>query len=68
MKIPHDFKPVLAKISHQNSLGRSEWFEVVYYDNDIAHGWKAYADSDTFKDGEKVERWEYADALPLMNC
>lgn len=55
---PKDFEPVLAEVAHTNSLGRSRWFEVVYY----AEGsWNCYAGSRTFKDGEVVLRWRYAE-------
>lgn len=54
---PKDFEPVLAEISHINSLGKSKWFEVVYY----AEGdWRCFAGSHTFRDGETVLRWRYA--------
>lgn len=52
---PADVKPVLAKIEHINSLGKSSWYEVVYFDEH----WRCYAGSDTFKDGEKVVKWRY---------
>jgi hypothetical protein len=52
---PSELKPVLAKIDHINSLGKSTWYEVVYYDKH----WRCYAGSDTFKDGEKVVKWRY---------
>jgi hypothetical protein len=57
--IPTEFKPVLAKISHINDLGKSEWYEVVYYSD----GWQSYSGSDTFKDGETVLIWKYCDNL-----
>jgi hypothetical protein len=47
--------PIIAKIEHINDLGKSEWYEVVYYDN----GWYSYAGSKTFQDGEKVVEWKY---------
>ena len=61
MELPKYLKPVLAEIQHQNSLGSSKWFEVVYYDDDIDNKWCCYAGSDTFKDGHQVLRWKYAD-------
>ena len=47
--------PILAKIEHINDLGKSTWYEVVYFDKH----WRCYAGSDTFKDGEKVVKWRY---------
>jgi len=52
---PSELEPVLAKIEHINSLGKSSWYEVVYFDK----YWRCYAGSDTFKDGEKVVKWRY---------
>jgi len=37
-------------------LGKSTWYEVVYFDGN----WRCYAGSKTFKDGEKVIKWKYA--------
>ena len=37
-KAPKEFHPVLAKIEHINDLGKSKWYEVVYYNN----GWNSY--------------------------
>lgn len=59
MKKPSELEPVLAEISHINDLGKSKWFEVVYYDN----GWRSYAGSKTFKDGETVINWKYCKDL-----
>lgn len=39
--------------------GAQQWYEVVYYGDDDK--WNCYAGSDTFKDGEQVARWRYAD-------
>ena len=47
--------PILAKIEHINDLGKSKWYEVVYYDD----GWCSYVGSKTFQDGEKVVEWKY---------
>ena len=47
--------PILAKIEHINDLGKSKWYEVVYYDE----GWHSYAGSKTFQDGEQVVEWKY---------
>ncbi len=47
--------PILAKIEHINDLGKSKWYEVVYYDD----GWHSYAGSKTFQDGEQVVEWKY---------
>jgi hypothetical protein len=55
-KIPEDLESVLAKIEHINSLGKSVWWEVVYYNNGQ---WYAFGDSNTFKDGENVIDWKY---------
>ena len=52
---PSELEPVLAKIEHINSLGKSSWYEVVYFDG----YWQCYAGSNTFKDGEKVIKWRY---------
>ena len=48
-------EPVLAEIEHINDLGKSKWYEVVYFDEN----WRSYADSKTFQDGEKVIKWKY---------
>ena len=53
---PIQLEPVLAEIEHINDLGKSKWYEVVYFDEN----WKSYAGSKTFQDGEKVIRWKYA--------
>ena len=45
---PSELEPVLAKIEHINSLGKSSWYEVVYFDGN----WRCYAGSNTFKDGK----------------
>lgn len=47
--------PILAKIEHINDLGKSSWYEVVYYDDK----WYSYAGSKTFEDGEQVVKWKY---------
>lgn len=52
---PSELEPVLAKIEHINSLGKSTWYEVVYFDKQ----WRCYAGSDTFTNGEKVVKWKY---------
>ena len=59
MKKPSELEPVLAEISHIDNLGKSKWFEVVYYDN----GWRSYAGSKTFEDGEIVIKWKYCKGL-----
>ena len=61
MNLPKNLRPVLAKIHHVGDLGHEEWHEVVYYDDDIEQQWCCYAGSKTFKDGERVVAWEYAD-------
>ena len=53
---PIQLEPVLAEIEHINDLGKSKWYEVVYFDEN----WQSYAGSKTFQDGEKVVRWKYA--------
>jgi len=53
---PIKLEPVLAEIEHINDLGKSTWYEVVYFDGN----WRSYAGSKTFKDGERVLRWKYA--------
>ena len=62
--IPKELEPVIAKINHQNDLGLSQWYEVVYYDNDK---WCSYSNSKTFEDGEQVLNWEYCKLLNLNN-
>jgi len=52
---PIQLEPVLAKIEHINDLGKSNWYEVVYFDGK----WNSYAGSKTFDDGEKVISWKY---------
>ena len=52
---PIELEPVLAEIEHINDLGKSKWYEVVYYDGN----WCCYSGSKTFKDGEKVVKWKY---------
>lgn len=52
---PSELEPVLAKIEHINSLGKSKWYEVVYFDGE----WRSYSGSKTFQDGEKVVKWKY---------
>lgn len=52
---PIQFEPVLAEIEHINDLGKSKWYEVVYFDRN----WRCYAGSKTFQDNEKVIRWKY---------
>ena len=52
---PIQLEPVLAEIEHINDLGKSKWYEVVYYDS----GWYSYSGSKAFQDGEKVIRWKY---------
>lgn len=52
---PNQLEPVLAEIEHINDLGKSKWYEVVYFDEN----WKSYSGSNTFDDGEKVINWNY---------
>lgn len=58
-EVPTKLESVLAKISHQNGLGLSQWYEVVYYDGK----WRSYSGSTTFKDGEIVVEWKYCKEL-----
>ena len=53
---PTQLEPVLAQIEHINDLGKSKWYEVVYFDKN----WRSYAGSETFEDGEQVVKWKYA--------
>jgi hypothetical protein len=53
---PIELEPVLAEIEHINDLGKSTWYEVVYFDGN----WHCYAGSKTFNDGERVIKWKYA--------
>ena len=53
---PIQLVPVLAEIEHINDLGKSKWYEVVYFWDE---NWRSYADSKTFQDGEKVIKWKY---------
>jgi hypothetical protein len=55
MGIPNESEPVLALITHQNDLGKNEWYEVVCF----FQKWKSYAGSKTFEDGEQVVKWKY---------
>jgi len=55
-EVPAELEAVLAKISHINDLGLSQWYEVVFYADDK---WCSYSGSNTFKDGEKVIEWVY---------
>ena len=67
MSTPKDFNPVLAKIASTNDLGRSEYWEVVYYDGDKGL-WCSYTGSDTFEDGEVVLGWQYCNEISLKEC
>jgi len=53
---PTELEPVLAKLSHINDLGTSQWYEVVYYDD---NRWCSFSGSKTFEDGERVIEWKY---------
>lgn len=52
---PTELEPVLALITHQGDLGKSEWYEVVYF----FQKWVSYEGSKTFQDGEQVVKWKY---------
>ena len=65
--LPEGLKPVLAKITHQGSLGVSDWHEVVYFNGEAGIGeWESYSGSKTFLDGEKVIACRYVDDIELM--
>jgi hypothetical protein len=59
-EVPTELDSVLAKITHQNDLGLSQWYEVVYYLDDE---WCSYSGSKTFEDGERVTEWKYCKEL-----
>ena len=59
-QIPEVGRPILAQISYLNDLGQGTYFEVIYHDGEK---WCAYAGSKTFKDGEQVVKWIYADKM-----
>ena len=67
MKNPTDLMPVMAKIHHQNSLGVSVFYEVVYFDDMYDKEWKSYSGSKTFEDGERVESWTYCHGIEMKN-
>jgi hypothetical protein len=45
-RIPEE--PVLAKIERVSDIGKSTWFEVIYYSVE-EQKWKSYSGSDTFE-------------------
>lgn len=55
-KLPIPFEPVLALITSITENGKSQWYEVVYYEGNT---WNCFAGSSTFCDGEQVEKWKY---------
>jgi hypothetical protein len=59
-ELPAELESVLAKITHLNELGLSQWYEVVYY---VDGKWCSYSGSNTFQDGEKVVEWKYCKNL-----
>lgn len=59
--MPTPLEPVLAKITHQNDLGLSQWYEVVLIGSNGK--WCCYSGSKTFKDGERVITWKYCKDL-----
>lgn len=61
-ELPTELYSVLAKISHINDLGKSEWYETVYYADDK---WCSYNGSNTFNDGETVLEWAYCKDISL---
>ena len=58
-RTPPEGVPVLALITAVTDLCTHQWREVVHHDGDR---WRPYAGSDTFADGEQVERWIAAEA------
>ena len=58
-QLPDELQPVLAKIEHIDSLGTSNYWEVVYFDGN----WRSFSGSKTFEDGEKVVKWNYCKAI-----
>ena len=60
LDVPNELDMVLAKINHQNDLGLSEWYEVVYYSD---NKWSSFYGSKTFQDGEIVIEWKYCKDL-----
>jgi endoglucanase Acf2 len=56
MELPKPLESVLADIRHMSETGKHQWYEVVYHDGER---WQCYAGSDTFNDGESVNRWKY---------
>jgi len=59
-EVPTKLDSVLAIINHQNDLGLSKWYEVVYYANGK---WCSYSGSKTFEGGERVIEWKYCKEL-----
>ena len=57
---PNELEPVLAKITHQNDLGKPKWYEVVYY---VDGKWCSYSGSKTFEDGERVVEWVHCHTI-----
>ena len=60
---PLELESVLALIAHNNDLGLSKWYEVVYYDKK----WCSFSGSKTFEDGEQVISWKYCKDLLDLN-
>ena len=60
---PDPSRQVLALVESMNELGASQYYEVIYHNGEE---WHSYFGSETFKDGEKVLKWAYADdVLPM---
>lgn len=55
IETPVKLEPVIAEIEEINDLGKSKWYEVVYFDD----MWRSYFGSNTFTDGERVVKWKY---------
>ena len=60
MYVSEHHEPVVAKIEHKNTLGTSEWYEVIYHNGTE---WCSYYTSSTFEDGEQVISWRYCKAI-----
>lgn len=59
IKVPDTLEPVVAEITTVGELGRSTWYEVIYYDI-FNNEWESFAGSYTFGHcGFKVLKWKY---------
>ena len=58
-KVPNTLEPIIAKITMIGELGKSTWYEVIYYDI-FKNNWCSFAGSDTFNHyGYKILNWKY---------